>query len=289
MKIDTNLVIHGAAGVSSVEPDYKEFILDAGLRRRMSRVMRMSVEAAIMTLKDAVIEKIDAIVTGTGWGCLADTEKFLISIIQNQERLLNPSAFIQSTSNTVGAQIALMRGDKHYNSTYVHGSSSFESALFDSSLLINEGKGCVLTGGFDELTPTKSHLLGRMGMWRHNKGGEGAAFFLLGSSPEGNIRGIIRSIEIFPMHYSETEIFESLISGRDLDALYMCGNEVIRGLLESEGCKTENYKEITGEYPTASAYALLIALERLSSGSCSKVILVNKYVKDPATLIEVTK
>jgi hypothetical protein len=69
----------------------------------------------------------------------------------------------------------------------------------------------------------------------------------------------------------------------------MCGNEVIRGLLESEGCKTENYKEITGEYPTASAYALLIALERLSSGSCSKVILVNKYIKDPATLIEVTK
>ena len=164
MKIDTNLVIHGAAGVSSVEPDYKEFILDAGLRRRMSRVIRMSVAAAIMTLKDAGIEKIDAIVTGTGWGCLADTEKFLISIIQNQERLLNPSAFIQSTSNTVGAQIALMRGDKHYNSTYVHGSSSFESALFDSSLLINEGKGCVLTGGFDELTPTKSHLLGRMGM-----------------------------------------------------------------------------------------------------------------------------
>lgn len=40
MRIDTNLVIYGAAGVSSVEPDYKEFILDAGLRRRMSRVIR---------------------------------------------------------------------------------------------------------------------------------------------------------------------------------------------------------------------------------------------------------
>lgn len=289
MRIDTNLVIYGAAGVSSIEPDYKEFILDAGLRRRMSRVIRMSVASAIMTLRDAGVEEIDAIVTGTGWGCLADTEKFLVSIIQNQERLLNPSAFIQSTSNTVGAQIALMRGDKHYNSTYVHGSTSFESALLDSSLLINEGKGSVLTGGFDELTPTKRHLLGRMGIWRHNKGGEGAAFFLFGSSLEGKIRGVINSLEILPINCSEKEIFEALISGREDGTLYMCGNEVIRGLLEREGCKTENYKEITGEYPTASAYALLLALERLSSGSCSKVILVNKYIKDPATLIEVTK
>ena len=71
----TNLYIKGAAGISSIEPDYKDFIQDAGLRRRMSRVIRMSVASSIMAMSEANEKSFDAIVTGTGWGCLADTEK----------------------------------------------------------------------------------------------------------------------------------------------------------------------------------------------------------------------
>lgn len=54
------------------------------------------------------VGKVDAIITATGLGCLADTEKFMNALMDNREQMLNPTAFIQSTFNTVGAQLALL-------------------------------------------------------------------------------------------------------------------------------------------------------------------------------------
>lgn len=286
----TNLYIKGAAGISSIEPDYKDFIQDAGLRRRMSRVIRMSVASSIMAMSEANEKSFDAIVTGTGWGCLADTEKFLISIINNDERLLNPSSFIQSTSNTVGAQIALMSGDKCYNNTYVHGSSSFECALADADLLLKEGKRVVLTGGFDELTPTKKHLLGRMGMWRSHKEGEGAAFFVLTSEQCDNSRGIIKHLEICGIDENSNEICNKAELMNEAGALYLTGDKEIDSILQKRGLKTEDYKTLTGEFPTASAQGLLLAVNRLSSDAdIAKIVIVSRYVKDVATIIEISR
>ncbi|MDX9782542.1 MAG: beta-ketoacyl synthase chain length factor [Bacteroidales bacterium] len=286
----TNLYIQGAAGISTNEPDYKEFIQDAGLRRRMSRVIRMSVASAMMAMREANQESFDAIVTGTGWGCLSDTEKFLVSIINNDERLLNPSSFIQSTSNTVGAQIALMTADKCYNSTYVHGSSSFECALTDAHLLLNEGKIVVLAGGFDELTPTKKHLLGRMGMWRSHKEGEGAAFFVLTSERSDRTRGVISNVEICGIQETTDDIFTKAEKLNEKKALFLTGDAEICSLLKTKGLKTEDYKVNTGEFPTASALGLLMAIERLSADKdLNKVILVSRYVRDVATIIEVSR
>ena len=91
----------------AVEPDYKSYIKPI-LLRRMSRMLKMGVVAANYALREANVEKPDAIITATGLGMLEDTEKFLGSMIDNGERLLNPTAFIQSTHNTVGAHIAVM-------------------------------------------------------------------------------------------------------------------------------------------------------------------------------------
>jgi hypothetical protein len=285
----TNLYILGAGGISDIEPDYKEFIQDAGLRRRMSRIIRMSVASAIIAMREAKIESLDAIVTGTGWGCLADTEKFLVSIIQNEERLLNPSSFIQSTSNTIGAQIALMLGDKHYNNTYVHGSSSFESALTDAALLAEEGRDIILAGGFDELTPTKRHLLGRMGMWRDHKGGEGSAFFVLAREPREGYKGRISKVEIFSIGKSKYEICESAVQEGSEGTLFLCGDDELCKTLKERGCNCENYKNNTGEFPTASALGLLIATQKFQKeGNHSRIVLLNSYVKDVCTLIELS-
>ena len=71
---------------------------------------------------------VEAVVTATGLGCIADSEKFLDSLIANEERMLNPTPFIQSTFNTVGAQIALLRGLHCYNTTYANRWTSFENA-----------------------------------------------------------------------------------------------------------------------------------------------------------------
>ena len=115
------------------------------------------------------IESLDGIITGTGWGCLSDTEKFLISILENGERMLNPTSFIQSTSNTIGAQVALLVDEKNYNNTFVHGGTSFEASMLDAMLKLQDDESKnILVGGIDEMTPTKNHLLGRMGVWRNS-------------------------------------------------------------------------------------------------------------------------
>lgn len=290
--IRTNLYITGMAGITREEPDYKNYIPDAGLRRRMSRVIRMSVASALMALEDSGRGETDAIVTGTGWGCLADTEKFLISILENSERLLNPSSFIQSTSNTIGAQIALMLEDKHYNSTYVHGGSSFESALLDSSLLISEGKKRILAGGFDELTLTKSHLLERMGMWKKYIPGEGSHFFVLEGEKGVHTHGRLAALEILPHGTSEEEVLPALKrflaeTGTEKSAAdILCGDHKLLPLISEMGFNVKDYKMYCGEYPTASACALHQALISFrEQGSPGRVVIVSKYINDVTTFM----
>ena len=58
-----------------IEPPYREFI-DPMASRRMSRIVKMGVCAAKMCLQDSGIEMPDAIITGTGLGCIEDTERF---------------------------------------------------------------------------------------------------------------------------------------------------------------------------------------------------------------------
>lgn len=72
------------------EPDYKSIITNAALRRRMSRIVKMGVACGLECISTLPSEKVHAVITATGLGCLADTEKFLNTIIENEEQLLNP-------------------------------------------------------------------------------------------------------------------------------------------------------------------------------------------------------
>lgn len=134
------------------QPSYKELIAPVMIRR-MSKGIKMGIFAAQQALDEANIVDLDAIITGTGLGCLEDSEKFLKNVLDNDEEFLTPTSFIQSTHNTVGAQIALRLGCKAYNFTYVNGAVSFESALLDS-LQQFEGNEIrtALVGGIDEIS-----------------------------------------------------------------------------------------------------------------------------------------
>src|SRR6476659_6743830 len=72
--------------LTCVEPDYSSFI-DAKFIRRMSRIIKMGVAAAMQCLKDADLQMPDAIVTGTAYGCLQDTEVFLNRLVEFKEEL----------------------------------------------------------------------------------------------------------------------------------------------------------------------------------------------------------
>lgn len=164
--------------------DLKELVPDMNIRRRMSRMIKMGVSTAL----ECVCQfgeniAIDAIITGTGLGFTADSEKFLANIVESNEQMLNPTPFIQSTFNTIGAHIALIKRLHCYNNTFSHRHTSFESALLDAIIrLDNKESQAVLVGVFDEVTPTLETVMGRMGLTKTKNAGEGAIFFILTST-----------------------------------------------------------------------------------------------------------
>ncbi len=166
---------------SSLSRDIKELIPNMNIRRRMSRVIKSGVTTALDSLMDfEEYGEIDAIITSTWLGCIADSEKFLANIISSNEQLLNPTPFIQSTFNTVGAQVALIKSLKCYNNTFTHGTNSFESALLEAALMIDNGDvNAALIGFFDEVTPTVEKICERLGVLNDRKLWEGALFFVL--------------------------------------------------------------------------------------------------------------
>lgn len=178
--------------------DIKNLIPDANMRRRMSRIMKMGVGTALECLKQAEGVSVDAIITTTGLGCLEDSEKFLCSMIENEERLLNPTPFMQSTFNTIGGQIALLTGNHCYNMTYSHRECSFESGLLDAMLLLEEGVAeSVLLGAMDEMTLTQTRIMARMGLYRGGvQPAEGAYFFMISSQSTTKTLGVIEQMYI---------------------------------------------------------------------------------------------
>ena len=126
--------IHRTAASENSGCDLKAIVPDPLMRRRLSRIVRDGVTAAAVCAEG---HEVDAVITATAYGCLADSEKFLRVVIDNDEQLLPPSAFIQSTFNTVGATVALLLQRHCYNMTYAHGTDGFGTAILDALMLID--------------------------------------------------------------------------------------------------------------------------------------------------------
>jgi 3-oxoacyl-[acyl-carrier-protein] synthase II len=290
-----------------IEPPFNDF-LDPMASRRMSRIVKMSVCAALKCLREASMKIPDAIITGTGLGCIEDTEKFLTSIYINEERLLNPTPFIQSTHNTVAAAIALILKCNGYNNTYVHRGFSFESALLDGLVLLHEGAAShILIGGLDELTNNSFTITSRLGLWKRQpvnnlrlmeyigKGslaGEGIAFFALNHEKNENSIAKIRSVNTFfnPIHPDETEsqlsgFIEKAAGGLNQIDLVLLGkngdpvmdetyNKLMNNLFRNIPCAY--FKHMCGEYDTASSFALYLAIAILKEQFVPEAIRLDK-------------
>ena len=159
-------IMTGENYFKSVEPDYDRFV-DSKMIRRMSRIVKMGVAAAMTCLRNGGVENPAAILTATAYGCLEDSSSFLRRMIEFEEKMLSPTAFIQSTHNTVGAQIALLLKCHNYNNTIVHRAFSFENALTEASLILQEGTGPVLIGAVDEITEDRHTILSRFGLYKN--------------------------------------------------------------------------------------------------------------------------
>ncbi|ASU34592.1 beta-ketoacyl synthase chain length factor [Mucilaginibacter xinganensis] len=302
----SDVIEYTTTRLKPVEPDYKEFI-DPKQIRRMSRVIKMGVAAAKKCLKNGDTEMPGAIITGTAFGCMEDTVTFLTRIVEQNEELLPPTAFIQSTHNTVAAQIALMLKCHAYNNTFVHKGISFESALFDAVMLLQEQEADnILVGGTEEMVDTSFIVLTRLGLYRRQPvsnrslfkteakgtiGGEGAAFFLLTHRPSPGSLAELTALNTFykPKDTADIEkriaaFLESnsvsvdeidlVITGKNGDIL---NDKIFKDLSKSvfKNKAIANFKHLCGEYTVASSFALWLAANIIKNGVVPEAVLEN--------------
>ena len=244
---------------SDVVTDIKLLIPDAAQRRRMSKVIKTAVSTAVECVQGAEnIDSLDAIITATGWGCLTDSERFLRNVINDKEQLLNPTPFIQSTFNTIGGQIALLRHNHCYNVTYVNRSHSFEDALLDAMMRIADGESeNILLGAFDEQTPSQHTIMERMGAFRKYKDGEGAVFATLTAEKTPNTLAQIETIDFLSHTLTKDECLAKYASTAESKLLY------------------NSFAEY-GLFPTSSAYCFAEAVKQIKEGA-AEVIIYNEY------------
>lgn len=147
--------------VRAQEPDTKGLIIPSEARR-MSKILKRTVSTAITALNNSDVKHPDAIITGTGMGCMENSEKFLIDLSRFGESCLKPTLFMQSTHNTISSLIAIILKCHGYNNTYSHKGISFESALLDAWIQIRTGNiRNALVGAHDEVTPFMDLVLER--------------------------------------------------------------------------------------------------------------------------------
>ncbi|MDP1622264.1 MAG: beta-ketoacyl synthase chain length factor [Bacteroidales bacterium] len=272
-----------------IEPLYRPYV-DPIQSRRMSRLIKMGIASAKMSLADAACTMPDAIITGTGLGSVEDTEKILGEITKD-EMFLNPTPFIQSTYNTISSQVAIQLKCHNYNSTYVHRTFSFESGLIDGLMQIEEQTAAnVLVGAIDEMTMNHLQITRRIGHWKMEPvnnltlretgtpgalAGEGAAFFVLGNEQHESTYAELKDVatcinlggsfkpEIFLPDFLE----KNGLSAYDIDLVILGVNgDVTCDPIYIQfadqffpGKALAWYKHLCGEYHTATGFGLYIA------------------------------
>lgn len=285
------MISSGNRRLYALEAPYAQYISPVAIRR-MSRIMKMTISAAMQCLKEAAITTPDAIITGTGRGGVTDMETFVKDLIRLDEEALNPTAFIQSTYNSPNGWIAMQSACTAYNQTYVHRGCSFELAMLDAQMLLAEASTpqFLLVGSYDELTEEYFTIRGKRGYWKASDidsagllqlppgqgtiSGEGANFFVVSNVPgeAGTPRleaiSIVHNASGASLCDSMCEILrESKVLITDISLVIIGKNgderqsrvyeEVLQMLPET--VPVAGFKHLCGEYDTASGFALWLA------------------------------
>jgi 3-oxoacyl-(acyl-carrier-protein) synthase len=286
-------VEYQSSSLTCIEPDHSQWINPQQLRR-MSRILKNGTSSAFIALKNAGITVPDSIITGTGYGCLEDTAVFLTKITELKETALNPTPFMQSTHNTIGSQIALLLQCQGYNQTYVHDAFSFEHALLDAMMQLEDvPEQHILAGGVDENTKTSHIIQSRFNLYRKDvlssleiidkpgEGtlhGEGATWFVLTGNQNKNSKAVLKGMKTF-FQPTEDELLNGMISfvndseikANEVDLILVGksgdkkSDQVIEKNIKSAFTESDTalYKHLCGEHCSASAFAMWVGVKIL--------------------------
>ena len=235
-----NLNTFAANNFNAVEPDYKEVIANANLRRRMNRMLKMGTYAAMKCLADT---DVDMMLTATSLGSISDTGKMLDTIYSSGETLGNPTAFIQSTFNTLAGNIAQLKSTHIPNVTFVNRGETVANALGYAQVKLSCDADNILYVSSDEKTELSETVLKKFHLSANGMYGEGSTAMILSSEKTGALAEIVFS---------------------------KCGIDVMSALKElgmpMEDVEILDYKRWCGEYATALAFGVALAARMLEFG-----------------------
>lgn len=263
-------------------PDYKAYVSPAQIRR-MSTVLKMGVAAGVEALRQAGDAEADAIIVGTGLGCIQDTLKFVGAMYESAEGTQSPTAFIQSTHNSIAGLLALLLGNRNYNMTHTQGNLSLACALLDARLLLAEGDAQqLLVGAVDEMTADERAMITALAEkfnYPLPNLGEGSAFFHISAERTASTLAEVGMIDM----------------GHDGSALKMThlfhdADLILTNSASQLGdSKNIRFTDYCGEFFTAPGFGLWLAIEHLKVDAGIQSVLVHHVFGPQEMVIQVKR
>ena len=253
--------------------------LPSHLVRRLKRLPRMTLSLASAAHADSGREgKPSAVFMGTGWGALSETYDFLTRLADSQEQFPSPTDFVGSVHNGPAGQTAIMFGATGANITASGGDYSFEQALLAADLLMEGEESCLVLGvdeGHQVLSPLLdpsiapgTSLTDGGGALCLSRTSEGAHClvrvpFYQSSATEGVIDSLIEALG----GVRGLQNRYALVLAGIPAAVREEGEVQLARFREQSGCKAPviRYRELTGEFASASAVAAVMAVSFLTA------------------------
>ena len=266
----------------SIDPSFKDYISPIEARR-MGKILKRAIATSKEAIKASGLESVNAIITGTGYGCIENTEFFLDALSKDGEQMLSPTYFMQSTHNTISSLVAIQTKNHGYNVTYAHKGISFDSALQDAVLQMRLGKiNSALIGGHDELTETFYRILKKGGMMGQDDEmcGEAAVSVVLGTKNDdylcklGNFKMLhkptLEKLKAVAKDFQADYILTGISGNHKSDEAYFAETKEL-----FSNAKLLKYKHIFGESFTSSGIGIYVAAQCLKAGKIPAHLFVN--------------
>ena len=283
-------VEHTEPYVRSLDPNFRDW-LNPLESRRMGKILKRALVTAQKVMHDSGVQQPDAVITGTGLGCIENTELFLDQLCREGEEMLKPTYFMQSTHNTISSLISIHDHLHGYNTTYSHKSVSFDSALLDAftQLRLGDIRTALVTGN-DEMTPSYFNILqraGYVGQPGQVAAGETSVAMMLTTDPADalcEIEEVSMSVRGAQQPFAPADLLVLGTNGvPQNDQLY---REVAQ---QMPGVETFEYKRLFGESYTVSGIGVYAAAHLIGKGRANRILFVNHSDNLDVTYITLKK
>jgi 3-oxoacyl-[acyl-carrier-protein] synthase-1/3-oxoacyl-[acyl-carrier-protein] synthase II len=275
-------VAKGKACAGMLDPGEISVNLSHRQARRLKRFPLLALSLAIAAHQDSGAGDTPAAVfLGTGWGALSETADFLNRLFETDEQFPSPTDFVGSVHNAAAGQIAMHFKATGANITMTGGDYSFEQALMAADLVSGDIQGGFLVIGADEFHPELSRLFDRSAAKSACAAdGGGALYIKKGTGISGptircgffeNSENNPEAVSAFVQQVEQQQPFNDrygvILAG--LPAACRSEGEVqLQNLLALTGFNRPviDYRKFTGEFASASAVAVVMAVNFLHKG-----------------------